>query len=231
MEPAFRGPAASRAPFLPPSQASVGPTHTAAVVARGVGGVERAVQPPEGVHRGRGSSSGAAGTAAATSHVQRARARMLRARLAAAAFARGLHIKLAASAALQRGTPGLRSFLVGGVSGAGGGTTSSSSGGPAASAAPLCGVSSERRRATERMLTRIRDASVTRPSPARLSKTLGARWWDGELDDALCGAQAAAAMLQTAWRRHLRLFHRRSGGGQGGGPCGRYAEHHDSLGR
>ena len=187
-------------------QASVGPTHAAAIVARGVGGVKRAVQPPEGIHRA---------AAAAPTYLQRAQQRMLQAREGAAAFARRVRAAQAAQAALRRSSPGLRSLLAeasawqrAGDGGGGSGATSWRAGAPLHRGSGVGLGSSERRRSTERKLHYVRNAAATLPPPTRLSKTLSAHWWDAALDDALFGAQAAASMLQAAWRRYCRLSRR-----------------------
>lgn len=178
--------------------------------------------------------------------MQRTQSRMLKARCAAAHFGRSLRIKQAAIA--QQRSADLEGHLerwprerviepAALVDARTAKAVSHVTLGPApartASRGLLGSSSSERRFAAERTLWNIRAAAAARERPPRLAKTMAVHWWDTCLDDAVYGAQAAAHMLQVAWRRHLRVYHRRSSTASGGGgdhsTCSRYAEHHTHV--
>jgi hypothetical protein len=186
---------AARFDHLRVLQASVGPTHAGAIVARGSGG---------GGSGGRSGGGSAALTPPLPPLLQRSVERMTRARSAALAFAHRQRVIAAARAVLahqHRGRPKheptpIAGHAAGVYAGEGGAASS-------ASLRRLLVVRSPAQAAVERRLFSIRAALAAAPLPPRLIVVAASvAWWESSPDSAAYGAHAAAAMLQRAWRSH-----------------------------
>jgi alpha-tubulin suppressor-like RCC1 family protein len=179
-------------------QASVGPTHMAAIVTRG-GGEGRGGEGSACIARGCSNGSGSRGRVGASipgggasslepplpPHILRVRAGMMRARLLALAFARKQRIK--ASALI-----GVLSLQKAKISAQQHPRSESAS-----RAAAPGGAAAHRR------LSALRNSLAAAPLPPRRATVAATvRWWEAAPDSGAFGAHAAAAMIQRAWRGH-----------------------------